>query len=297
VGLQEADRDFEQRKYAEALDKYRAAAERAAAEKNAQVEVEAAAQVARCHSLLGRRREGTPWLVRAADRADRNEPLGWSRFLGVRGIFERESGDKVRAKATFVEMFEFCAANQLPRRAVDAVHHIAIVVPAAEQPDWALKGIREAEKLGDDAWLAVLWNNLGATYEDLRQYDRSLEAYRKARTFHHKTGDESRKLAADWAVAHALRLSGKPGEALEILVPALAWAEKRHAREPGAETLEWVGWCKKDLGECRAALGDKTAGVALLKEARSALVESGLEKWWAAGLTRIEETIRALEKP
>jgi len=295
VQLEAADKVFGSRKYAEALELYRKAAEQAEKEKNAQVQVEALAQVARCHSLTEKLVEGRAWLERAAKLASKAEPLGWSRYLGVRGIFERESGDKAKAKATFEEMYAFCAEKALHKRAVDAVHHIAIVVPPAEQPAWALKGIAAAEKLGDDGWLAVLWNNLGTTYEDLKQYDRMLDAYEKARVYHYKGADEQRKLVADWAVAHGLRLAGKPKEARELLEKTLAWAEKRHAKEPGAETLEWVGWCRKDLGQALAALGDKAKGLALLREGRKALVESGIGEWWPEGLKQVDEAIRELE--
>jgi len=274
VTLTDADNTFGQRKYAQALDQYRMAVAQAEKERNLQVQVEALAQMARCLSLTGKLAEGRGSLEKAARLASNDEPLGWSRYLGVRGIFERESGDRAKARKTFEEMYDYCVGKELHRRAVDAVHHIAIVVPANEQPEWALKGIREAEKLSDDAWLAVLWNNLGATYEDLKQYDKCLDAYRKARHYHHKSSDEHRKFVADWAVAHALRLAGKAEEAKELLEPLLAEAKRRHEKKPDAETLEWVGWCKKDLGECLVALGSKAEGTALIKEARAALVES-----------------------
>jgi tetratricopeptide (TPR) repeat protein len=193
-------------------------------------------------------------------------------------------------------MYEYCVAKKLHKRAVDAVHHVAIVAAPEEQPDWAMKGIAEAEKLKDDGWLAVLWNNLGATYEDLKKPEKALEAYLKARDYHHKGADEQRKLAADWAVAHAQRLCGRHQAAREGLEKALAWAEKRHAKAPDAETIEWVGWCKKDLGESIAALGDKPKGLAMLKEARVALVEAGIEKWWPEGLKQVDDAIEKLSK-
>jgi tetratricopeptide (TPR) repeat protein len=294
--LETADKTFHQRQYAEAMELYTKAAEAGEREKNAQVRVEALAQVARCLSLLEKLDEGRTWLAKAEAIASKDEPLGWSRFLGVRGIFERESGDRKKARATFEEMYAYCVERRLPRRAADAAHHVAIVVPPEEQPAWALKGIAEAEKVGDEGWLAVLWNNLGVTYEDLKQYDQCLDAYLKAQKYHHRTGTDHHKLVADWAVAHGQRLCGKLREAREGLERTLAWAGKRHAKEPNAETLEWVGWCKKDLGETLAAQGEKDKGLALLKEGRQALVEAGIEKWWPEGLKQIDASIHSLEK-
>ena len=277
--LEEADQAFRARKYAEAMELYRPLAE--------QGNVEALAQVARCFSLAGKLEEGKGWLERAARLASKDEPLGWSRWLGVRGIFERESGDKAKARATFEEMHAYCVVHALHRRAVEATHHIAIIVPREEQAAWGLKGIAEAERLNDESWLAVLWNNLGATYEELKEYDRSLEAYRKARDYHYKTGGDSHKLIADWAVGHALRLTGRLEEAREILEKTLA----------KATAIEWVGLCRKDLGKTLGGLGQKAKAMELLKGARESLIAAGYDTSWPECLKEIDEAIRRLEKP
>ncbi len=287
VTIEAADKVFATRKYADALALYRTLAEKG--------NVEALAQVARCLSLAGKLEEGKGWLERAGRLATKDEPLGWSRYLGVRGIYEREGGDKSKAKATFEEMHAYCVEKGLHRRAVDAVHHIAIIVPPEEQPAWALKGIAAAEKLGDETWLAVLWNNLGSTYEELKKHDRMLEAYLKARDYHYKSGGDVQKLIADWAVGHAYRLTGKLKEARELLEKTLAWAERRHAKEPGAATIEWVGLCRKDLGETLGGLGEKAKALELLKSARPALVEAGYEKSWPECLKEIDEAVGRLE--
>jgi tetratricopeptide (TPR) repeat protein len=290
--LEEADRTFGGRKYAEALELYKQVAERAA---GASEKVEALAQVARCCSLTQRMEEGRQWLAKATAIASPEDPPGWSRLLGVRGIFERESGEKAKAKATFIEMYDYCVARKLPKRAVDAVHHVAIVAPLEEQPSWALKGIAQAETLKDDGWLAVLWNNLGTTYEDLKQFDRALEAYHTAREYHGRSGDAHRILVADWAIAHATRLAGRPGDARTQLEALFERARARHAEHPTPDTLEWVGWCLKDLGEAVAALGDRAKGLGYLREGRTMLVEAGIGTWWPEGLKKLDEAVAALE--
>jgi tetratricopeptide (TPR) repeat protein len=283
--LRQADQSFAARKYGEALDLYRRCAE-AAKDGARSTEVEALAQVARCFSIQGKLDEGRPWLERAEKRASADEPQGWSRLLGVRGIFQREAGDKAKAKATFEEMHRYCIEKNLDRRAIDAIHHIAIVVPLEEQPAWALKGIAAAERLKDDGSLAMLWNNLGLTYEDLKKYDPMLEAYRKAREHHHKSGGPLQKMIADWAVGHGCRLAGKLDE-------AETWLRKTL---PAAEALkdpEWIGWCRKDLGETLLARGDKAGARELLLQARKSLLEAGMDKHWPEAIKAVDD---ALEK-
>ena len=277
--IEAADKVFKSRKYGEALELYRPLAEAG--------NVEALAQVARCLSLERKLVEGRTWLERARMAASKDEPLGWSRYLTVRGIYEREEGDDARAKTTFEELHDFCVARGLHRRAVDAVHHVAIVAPLEEQPAWNLKGIAAAEKIGDAGWLAVLWNNLGATYEELKQYDPMLGAYLKAREYHQASGGEIQKLIADWAVGHAYRLTGKTGQARETLERTLAWAERM-------KDAEWTALCRKDLGQLLATLGEKERALELLKSARAGLVEAGYEKSWPAALEEIDVTIKGL---
>jgi tetratricopeptide (TPR) repeat protein len=277
--IEAADKIFQSRKYAEALELYRPLAEAG--------NVEAMAQVARCLSLERKLVEGRTWLERARMAASKDEPLGWSRYLTVRGIYEREERDKPRAKATFEELHDYCLARGLLRQAVDAVHHVAIVVPLEEQPTWNLKGIAAAEKIGDAGWLAVLWNNLGATYEELKQYDGMLAAYLKAREYHQASGGEIQKLIADWAVGHAYRLTGQMKQARELLEPTLAWAERMN--DP-----EWTALCRKDLGHALAALGEKEKALDLLKSARAGLVRAGYEKSWPAALEEIDAAITGL---
>jgi len=290
--LATGDRLFGERKYADAMKEYERVLKESEGEGNRQVVVEALSQVARCHSLLHELPEGRTWLARAKERASDAEPLGWSRYLGVRGIFERESQDPKAARATFEELYRYCTEKKLHARAIDAVHHLAIVVPLEEQPAWALKGIQAAEQLQDDAQLAVLWNNLGATYEDLKQYDPMLDAYQKAQKYHAKSGGPLQKLIADWAIGHAFRLKGEPGPAQEWLRKSLAQAEDLRRRDPTAPAAEWLGWSKKDLGELWMDQGNPAKGLALLKEARAHLVESGIEKDWPEGLRALDETIR-----
>ena len=86
--LAEADSLFQERDYPAAMTKYLRTAEVARLDFNRPVETEALAQVARCHLTLNNREEGRKWLEDVARRGSDSDPMGWSRYLGVKGRFE-----------------------------------------------------------------------------------------------------------------------------------------------------------------------------------------------------------------
>ncbi len=294
--LAEGDRLFKTRERERALVVYLEAAEAARAEGSKDVLVEALAQAARMHSFEKERLGEARKLLTAAEaEASAEEPNGWSRLLGVRGIIEREEGDRDRAKKTFIEMYDYCTERKLHRRAIDAAHHVALVGSPEEQVAWAKKGIVAAEAAGDRRWLAVLWNNLGWTHEDAGRYDESVAAYRKARELHHETGDDHAKLLADWALGHALRLAGEGDEAKRLLEPTLATARKRHAELDTKTTHEWLGYALQEVGELRVLEGKRAEGLELLGKARTALEAVGMREHWPEAMTKLDARIEELK--
>ncbi|MCB9915483.1 MAG: hypothetical protein H6828_10090 [Planctomycetes bacterium] len=278
--LREGDRLMSSRKYADAKHAYARAAE---ASGPVSGKVEACAQVARMELVLGQSAEGEPWLAMARALARRDEPLGWSRLQQVLGIYEREAGQDEAAVKRFRALYDYCIEHELYRRAFDAAHWVVLASPdPAEQEAWTRKGIEAAARHGDQAWLAVLWNNFGASLEERGRYRDALAAYQEARRYHDATGDEHAKQVAAWAVGHAQRLCGELAAARATLTPVLAWAERAHAAAPGPETLEWLGWVAWDLGELDLASGDEARGRERLERARAALVEAGIERWTPA---------------
>ncbi len=96
---------FQGRDYPRAKQGYQDSARTAEREGDRRVQMESYAVVARCFSLTGDLEAGRPWLAQAEEHADPEEPLGWSRTLLVRGIYQRESGKREQATATFEELF------------------------------------------------------------------------------------------------------------------------------------------------------------------------------------------------
>ncbi|MCC6575685.1 MAG: hypothetical protein IT462_18035 [Planctomycetes bacterium] len=295
--LDAGDAQFSDRRYEQALEFYKTAVERAEKEKKPGNQTEALAQVARAYLILDKKEEGEKWLEKARKAATKDEPKGWSRYLGVRGRFEWKSDKLDVAKKTFTEMYDFCNEQKLYDRAVDAAHMVALVATTDEKVEWAKKGIAAAEKGKFDGWLGPLWNNLGWTYKEQKKYPEMLDALLKAREYHYKGSNELSKLIADNAVAQAYRLNGKLKQARDLLTTTLATANKRYAADSkNAENAEWVGWCEVEMGDLLAAEGDKKAALEHKKTGRKYLVESGIEEWGKSDLEEVDAAIKALEE-
>lgn len=294
--LQQGDALFQQRKYAEAQTLYQQAVEAARAAKNSEVLAESLAQAARCCLIQEQKEAGRPWLEQARAAAGEDRPLGWSRYLGVRGRFEWKDGKLAEATATFTAMYDYCRAHKLHDRAVDAAHMVALTAPPDQQIVWAHKGIEAATEAGQDGWLGPLWNNLGATLEDLGKFPESLAAYEQARHYHWKVGDEQAKLIADWAVGHAHRLNGNLDRATQWLRPVLAWAERRHAESPDPERGEWIGLSCRELGEIAVARQRPADALPLIERAEEFLRAAKMPEWDAAGFGKITARLAELKQ-
>ena len=267
-----ADSVFQKQDYQAALAQYTRTSEIAHQEFNRPVETEALAQMARCNLVLGNKEEGRKWLDEANRRASDSDPMGWSRYLGVRGRFEWKDKDLTKARATFDEMYSYCNTNALWARAVDAANMMAIVSETVEeQIEWSKRGIETAESASVESWLGPLWNNLGATYYDNKQFDLALDAFLKAREYHWQYSNETAKLFADYHVGMAYRAVGQYEKAGEWLRPVLAWAERLGNHSA-------IGQACEDLGEIAIATGKKDDGLELLKRARNEYKLAGLEQ-------------------
>ncbi len=286
--LRQADETFQSRDYKAALKQYQSVVSRAREEFNRSVEIEALSQVARMSLMLGEKEEGRKWLKRAEEKASDSDPMGWSRYLGVRGRFEWKDEDLVAARKTFEDMYTYCNSNALWGRSVDAAHMIAIVaVNPKEQIEWGRRGIEAAEAGDVESWLGPLWNNLAGTYYDMKQYDSALECYLKARDYHWRHSDEIGKLFADYHVGMTYRLLGKYDEAGKWLRPVLAWAER-------IENHSAIGQACEDLAEIEIARGREVEGLKLLERARSEYELEGFDKSWPEIWQHVNDRIKEL---
>jgi tetratricopeptide (TPR) repeat protein len=260
--LGKADSLFKARQYSEAEAAYQAALDTAAEEFNFSIEAEALSQLARCCLTTGRKTEGRTYLEKAGQKANISDPMGWSRYLSVKGRYQWKDDSLEAARETFIDMFNFCRENGLWGRMIDASNMMVIVSDKLEdQVAWSEKGIEAAEAGGEEQWLGPLWNNLAGSYFDAKRYDSALECYLKARDYHWRFSDESSKLFADYHIGMSYRFLGQFDEAKKWLRPVLAWAERM-------EHHSAAGQASQDMGEIDIAEGKTESGVEMLKRAR-----------------------------
>lgn len=284
--LDKADSLFDSRQYDAARDVYLQAM--ATAENESSELTEAYAMIARCYLITDRKEEGRPWVEKAKKAATPDMPLGWSRYLGVRGRFEWKDGQLEKATATFKEMYEYCHERQLHERAIDAAHMVAITGKPQEQIEWSSKGIHEAEAGNVTKWLGPLWNNLGATYEEKGEYNKSLEAYLKAREYHWKYGAEQNRLIADWAVGRAYRLTGDIQNAEKWLSPLPRWCQK-------IGDVEFEGLTYRELGEIEISKEHADAALDYFMKAEEKLRFAKMPEWDEKGYQQLQARITDLK--
>lgn len=286
--LERADKVFKSREYDQSREIYLQAAERAREADENSALTEAYSQIARSYLITDKKEEGRDWLSKAESIATDTEPLGWSRYLGVRGRFEWQDKEIEKATATFKAMYNFCSTEKLYERAIDATHMVAITGLPEEQVVWGKKGIREAEAGNITGWLGPLWNNLGGTYEDLKKYNEAVEAYLEAREYHWRYGDEKNKLIADWAVGHAYRLNGEFEKAAQWIRPVLSWCER-------IDEVEFTGWCCKELAEVEISNENYKSVLTFLKRAEKNLKKAGMPDWHKEGYEELLAQINEIE--
>jgi tetratricopeptide (TPR) repeat protein len=284
-----ADSVFNASEYIKAESEYRTCLETARTTGERSVETEALAQIARCRLIAHDKSDAARWLAKAGEIAGPDDPLGWTRYLGVKGRMEWQSDSLRRAVSTFEEMFGYARDHGLNGRAIDAVHMVAIVGNPDEQIQWGQKGISLAEETGEDRWLGPLWNNLAITYSEVPDWDKCVDAFTKAREYHWKYGEEINKLYADYHVGWAFRMRGDNDKALKWLRPSLAWAER-------LENNNVIGQACEDIGEIEIAQGDKDDGLRLLKRALSCFEKEGYPDFSPEIYQHLKERIAELSR-
>jgi tetratricopeptide (TPR) repeat protein len=227
---------------AESEARFREAAEDAGDERSRDMLL---TQVARALGLQGQ-------FAEAAEVLD-SLPSGADAELDVRIALERgrvlSSSDHADgAWPLFEEALALAQEAGLENLAVDAVHMLAIVAPPEERTALNERAIAMAGAAADPRarqWLASLYNNLGWTRLDAEQADEALRLFELALAERQKRDQPRETAIARWAVARALRATGRVEEALAAQVQLAADNVNDGVDDP---------YVDEEIGECLLVL-------------------------------------------
>ncbi|MBK6506079.1 MAG: tetratricopeptide repeat protein [Ignavibacteria bacterium] len=185
----------------------------------------------------------------------------------VRYLLERgrtfNSSDKIsEARELFLQAYDLAASAKEDNLAVDAAHMMGIVESDDKSVEWNEKAMEIAEASSDpkaNKWLGSLYNNLGWTYFEMKQYERALDLFRKDAVWYEQNNVKNYVNVAHWSAAKTLRMMGKTDEALNEQLRLLELFHNAKADEDG--------YVYEELAECyliknNAAEAAKYAGLA-----------------------------------
>ena len=228
--------------------KLRALLPRAEASGDASYRAQLLTQIARAQGLQRKFAEAHATLDQAG-QADQSLPR--VRYLLERGRVFNSSGDPEKARPLFEQALEIATQSKLDNHAVDAAHMIAIVeTDPQKQLEWNLRAMDLAERSTDERarrWRASLYNNIGWTYFDQKDYDRAMEVFQKAVALRREQNQPRELRIARYCVAKTLRMQGKLDEAIAI---------DRQIIEDAQSARESDGYFFEELAECLFAQGN-----------------------------------------
>jgi tetratricopeptide (TPR) repeat protein len=219
-------------------------------------------QLARIHGLRGDFESGERQIEEARGLAGESG-AALARIDLERGRLRRSSDNKEVALPLFESAFAKARDADEPFLAADAAHMAALAAPDRRGfVAWTERGIELGES--DESaryWLGPLLNNLGWEHFDAGEHEAALAAFERAlRERERDPGNRQATEIARYAVAKALRMLGRPEEAVAQLEPAVAWAEDEASPD---------GWFHEELAESYAVLGRSREAA---EQARKALV-------------------------
>ncbi len=241
-------------------------------------------QIARTHSLRGNFDEAHARLDEAKALIGDADAVAKVRLWLERGRCYNSAGDPTRARPKFLAAFRLALRLEVDAYAIDAAHMLAIVAEPEFSLEWNRLALEMAERSPSPnarKWKGSLYNNLGWTLFDRKQYAEALASFEKALAFREKAGKIKEIRIAKWCVARTLRALDKHAEAL-----AMQQALVKEMEKAG----ETDGFVYEELAELHAAEGRLDASA---RDAARAYEELSKLSWFAdsepARLARLKE--------
>jgi tetratricopeptide (TPR) repeat protein len=208
-------------------------------------------QIARAEGLQRKFQEGHKTLDRVQKALDKTDDKTRVRYLLERGRVYNSSRKPEEARPLFQEALDLAIKSKDDFNAVDAAHMMAIVEPTEKQLQWNLKALDLAENSAEEKvrkWKGSLYNNIGWTYFEQRQYEESLLMFEKALEFQQQQGDPNKIMIAKWCVAKTLRMMDHTEEALEM---------QRNLFEEYQAAGKKSGYVYEEIAECLTVMGQE----------------------------------------
>jgi len=208
-------------------------------------------QIARAEGLQRKFQEAHKTLDRVQKALDKTDDKTRVRYLLERGRVYNSSRKPDEARPIFQEALDLALKSKDDFNAVDAAHMMAIVEPTEKQLQWNLKALDLAENSAEEKvrkWKGSLYNNIGWTYFEQRQYEESLLMFEKALEFRQQQGDPNTIMIAKWCVAKTLRMMDHTEEALEM---------QRDLFEQYQAAGKKSGYVYEEIAECLTVMGQE----------------------------------------
>jgi tetratricopeptide (TPR) repeat protein len=188
---------------------------------------------------------------------------GWVAIERGRAFASSKAPEK--GKPQFLAALQAGKAAKDEDLAVDAAHMLGIVETGDESVRWNLEAMRLAEAATSRrarGWLGPLYNNLGWTYYEKKDFARALDLQEKNWRWHEAAEDARGARIGKWAYAKTLRALGRLDEAWALQQELLAACEA--AKEPD-------GFVYEELAEILLAQGKAAAAAPWFRKAHEAL--------------------------
>ncbi|MFK7905266.1 MAG: tetratricopeptide repeat protein [Chitinophagales bacterium] len=171
------------------------------------------------------------------------------RYLLERGRVFNSAQKQTQAIPFFKEAWQLAESIGEDYYAVDALHMVAYAEIA--RPDEKLKWEKMAMTLAEKSeekraklWLGSLYNNMGWSHHDKKEYPQALEMFEKALAWQKEHGNKTSIGIAKWSVIRVYRSLGRTEEALKM--------QKKALQE--SEGVDSSGYIWEEIAECYWAL-------------------------------------------
>jgi tetratricopeptide (TPR) repeat protein len=244
-------------------------------------------KIAREQALQGRFDEAKALLANVAAALKPEDTGARAQYELELGRVIMTQGDSAGVVTHFQNALDAARAAKRDALAVDAAVMLAVTDPdPAQQIAKTKVALQIAEGSADPAaksWVASIWNNIGATYDDTREYMEALDAFTKSRA---ACATDACRRIADWKIARVNRELGKLSEA-QILLEALEkqWSAIDVKKGPAFDLGDGKDYVLEELGQVHLAraLADPGVGDRERAAARTYFANANSEMLQAIG--------------